>query len=252
MRAATGVLAVLLTLSGTSLAQVLDERAAPVLPPVPDLPMAFVLLTGPDMQAAPLLPPVPALPAAEVQPTAPAQQVAAGSEASKPETVMPDAAGQPSTPVASTTPQSPTAATDAAYAAMANAADVPAGSGVPTVPFAPGARIYLEPMNGFEEYLAREIVKKKVPVVLVHDRLEADFILSGDAHVHKREFFTSFVLTTKGKGDVSIRDAHTGNEVFTHKFKRADGNMTPYLIYDGWAVGCAKDMRKTLEPKKKK
>ena len=29
------------------------------------------------------------------------------------------------------------------------------------MPFTPGAKIFLEPMNGFELYLAREIVKKK-------------------------------------------------------------------------------------------
>jgi hypothetical protein len=185
MKAFAGLLAVLLMLSSTSLAQT-----------------------------------------APVPPTAPAQQ----------------AASQPS--------PSPTASTPSTEAAAATADGVPA---VPVVssapPFAAGAKLFLEPMDGFEQLLSHAILKKKVPVVLVHQREEADFILSGVARVKRAGWIKGWVESAQGKGYVSITDARSGDVVFTHKFKRADTNLTVGEIYKGWADGCAKDMKKALVKK---
>ena len=104
-------------------------------------------------------------------------------------------------------------------------------------------------MDGFEQLLSHSILKKKVPVVLVKERAKADFVLSGEAHVKKRGFLTGFVLNDHGKGAVSITDARTGNEVFAHKFKRADANLTVGEIYKGWADTCASHLKKVLEKK---
>src|SRR5713226_3181702 len=44
----------------------------------------------------------------------------------------------------------------------------------------PGAKIYVAPMaNGFETYVVAGLVKKKVPVVVVADRAQADFEITG-------------------------------------------------------------------------
>jgi hypothetical protein len=115
--------------------------------------------------------------------------------------------------------------------------------------FAPGAKLFLEPMGGFEQFLADAIVKKKVPVVVVKEREKADFIVSGGAHVKQPGFFTGMVLTTRGKGSISITDARTGSLVFAHKFSRVDQGLAEGYIYQGWANGCAKDMKKQLEEK---
>jgi hypothetical protein len=39
-------------------------------------------------------------------------------------------------------------------------------------------RIYIEPMNGYESYIAAAIVKKHVPVVVTEDRDRADFVIT--------------------------------------------------------------------------
>ena len=39
-------------------------------------------------------------------------------------------------------------------------------------------KIFIEPQEGFDSYIAAGIVKKKVPVIITQNRMEADFILS--------------------------------------------------------------------------
>ena len=82
------------------------------------------------------------------------------------------ATAKPSASGATATAPSPVAATPAAPAA-------------PTlmrrsVHFAPGVALFIEPMNGFENYLEGAILKKKVPVVVVDDRSKADFVMTGE------------------------------------------------------------------------
>lgn len=143
------------------------------------------------------------------------------------------------------------AAASAAETASTPSTEAPAASAgaVPAAAFAPGAKLFLTPMDGFEQLLTEAILKKKVPVVLVNDRAKADFVVYGDAHVKKRGWVTGMVLSTRGKGNLSIDDAHTGRMVFAHHFKRADANLTPGQVYEGWADSCAKDLKKTLEKK---
>jgi exopolysaccharide biosynthesis protein len=40
-----------------------------------------------------------------------------------------------------------------------------------------GATVYIEPMGGYETYLAAAIVKKQVPLVVVADRSKAEYII---------------------------------------------------------------------------
>ena len=115
--------------------------------------------------------------------------------------------------------------------------------------FGPGAKLFIAPMDGFEQLLAEAIVRKKVPVVLVNESAKADFVMSGRANVKKRGWLSGWVMDTGGKGHVSIKDARTGNEVFLHQFKRADSNLTEGWIYETWANDCAKDLKKKMGKK---
>jgi hypothetical protein len=49
---------------------------------------------------------------------------------------------------------------------------------MPTKPVA-GSKVYIEKMDGFENYLAAAFAKKKVQLVLVADKDQADYIISG-------------------------------------------------------------------------
>ncbi|HEX5284064.1 MAG TPA: hypothetical protein VFW30_08085 [Bryocella sp.] len=122
-------------------------------------------------------------------------------------------------------------------------------SAVPAAAFAPGAKVFLEPMDGFDQLLADSIVHKKVPVVVVKDRGEADFVLSGGAHVHNRNFITGMVLSSRGGANIVMKDAHSGNLVFACNFHRVDSNERDGDIYLGWADQCAGHLKKALKKK---
>lgn len=149
-----------------------------------------------------------------------------------------------STSLAQTTP-----AQQAMTGGDSSNAEAASNGAVAAARFAPGAKLFVEPMDGFEQILSRSILKKKVPVVLVNDRANADFVLSGEAYLKKPGWLKGMVLSTHGKGNVSIADARMGTVVFAHRFKRADSNLTEGLVYQGWADSCAKDMKKALERK---
>lgn len=136
-------------------------------------------------------------------------------------------------PTAGAVPPSPSASSSAPAVASA--------------PFVAGAKVFLEPMDGFEQLLADAFVKKRVPVVVVKERAQADFILSGDAHVKKRGWVSGFVLSTKGGGEISIKDARTGSQVFAYSFRRVDAMTAVGQIYENWAEACAKHLKKALE-----
>jgi hypothetical protein len=55
-----------------------------------------------------------------------------------------------------------------------------------TAPLGASPRIYIEPQEGFESYIAAAIVKKKVPAVVTHNKEEAIFVLSS-AVISKEE-----------------------------------------------------------------
>lgn len=52
---------------------------------------------------------------------------------------------------------------------------------------APGAFVFIEPMEGFEDYLMAAFHTKQVPVVVVTDKSKADFIVTGHARSSSRE-----------------------------------------------------------------
>jgi hypothetical protein len=41
-----------------------------------------------------------------------------------------------------------------------------------------GATVYIEPMNGYETYLAAAFEKKHVPLIVILDKDKADYIIS--------------------------------------------------------------------------
>jgi hypothetical protein len=156
-----------------------------------------------------------------------------------------------STSRAQTAPVQETAPTQQAVPAQQEADAVPA---VPAVsiapPFAPGAKVFLEPMEGFEKLLAHSIAKQKVPVVFVDEREKADFVLSGEAHLKKAGWLMGSLLSfPHGKGNISVKDARTGNEVFAYTFTRVDTDKTDYQVYQAWANACAGRLKKAVKKK---
>ena len=222
MKAFASLLAVLLMMSCTSLAQ-----TAPVQQAGPEQQTGLAQQAAAAQQAA----------QADKAAAAPVQQTVA--DASKP-----GAAGL--TDGLASTASAPAGSTASAEESAASAADVPA---LPAVSFGPGVKLFIEPMDGFGELLTEAITKKKVPVVLVEKREQADFIMTGDAHVKKPGWLMGNFVYLHGQANISIDDAHSGTTVFAFTAKRVDANLLDGEVYAIWAGGCANHLKKALRKK---
>src|ERR1700686_2698568 len=49
----------------------------------------------------------------------------------------------------------------------------------------PGSKVYIAPMNGFENYLAAAFAKKKVQLVPIADEDQADYVITGTSQDKK-------------------------------------------------------------------
>jgi hypothetical protein len=138
---------------------------------------------------------------------------------------------------------------EAASAASAEAAAAPPAASMAPARFGPGAKLFVEPIDGYGELLAVAIAKKKVPVVLVHDRAEADFVLSGDAQLKKPGWLKGEVLYPHAKANLAITNAHTGEVVFAYKLDEKQESMSAGQLYESSAYTCAKHLKKAMQKK---
>ena len=83
----------------------------------------------------------------------------------------------------------------------------------------PGATVYLEPMNGFENYLAAAFAKKKVRLVLVADKDKADYLISGVSE-DKKAGWAKIVfmgnLHSDADASITMIDTKTSAVVFAY------------------------------------
>jgi hypothetical protein len=121
------------------------------------------------------------------------------SDAAKPAAKEAGAKGAPaSTPAANHTP--------------VNAVKIPSGS-----------RIYVAPMDGFENYVVAGIIKKKVPVQIVGDRSKADYEIRGASETEKAGWAKMFFLGSDHSNDqasIILTDLKSNNVVFAYSVNK--------------------------------
>ena len=76
-----------------------------------------------------------------------------------------------------------------------------------------GASVFIAPMeNGLDGFLAAEIVKRKLPVKVVLNETDAEYVLAGGSQKHDDKWFhTIFGGQDKNEGNVrllSVREKH--------------------------------------------
>jgi hypothetical protein len=104
-------------------------------------------------------------------------------------------------------------------------------------------------MGGFEQFLSDSIVKKKVPVVFVKERAQADFLVSGGARLKRPGWITGMALVTRGGANLSVNDARTGDLVFACELHRVDQGLGEAYQYQKWADQCASRLHKVMKKK---
>ena len=97
-------------------------------------------------------------------------------------------------------------------------------SALPTVSVAasnisPGAKVYIEKMDGFEIYLAAAFSKKKVQLVVIADKDQADYIIAGTSE-DKKAGWAKIVfmgnIHSDAAASVLMTDKKTGEVVFAY------------------------------------
>jgi hypothetical protein len=125
----------------------------------------------------------------------------------------------------------------AAYAQHSVSLNLPAGS-----------TVYIEPMDGFENYLAAALQKKKVQVTLVAARESADFVIKGSAQ-HEKAGWAKVAfqgsIHSDDEASISVVNSKTKAVVFAYAVNKKNtlhGEQTT-------AEACAKHLQAHIEGK---
>ncbi|HEV7701598.1 MAG TPA: hypothetical protein VGO43_15310 [Pyrinomonadaceae bacterium] len=136
------------------------------------------------------------------------------------------------------------------FAVASHAQDPP--SGVPADTTIPrNSRIYIEPMEGFETYLAAALRKKEVPVVMVTQPDLADFIISGTHETKKAGWAkTIFMGDNRSSASASMQvvNVRTHVVVYADSSDRGSANRGERST----AEKLAKYLKKKIEDDEKK
>ncbi len=110
-----------------------------------------------------------------------------------------------------------------------------------------GAKIYIQPNQGFEAYLMAALLKKKTPVTIVTLPDKADFIMTSAFKQGAKPGIPEIVLLGKTKANqdagVSVKNLKTGTVCFTysvHKYNAAHG-------LESTAEAIAKHLKEKIE-----
>jgi hypothetical protein len=111
-----------------------------------------------------------------------------------------------------------------------------------------GAKVFVEPMGGFETYLKSALTKKKVPVQIVEDKAQADFIITGHSESQKASTAKKVIMWNWHSNEdatINISNVKSGEVVFAyeaHKQSSAHGQQST-------AEACAKHLKDKMESK---
>jgi hypothetical protein len=112
----------------------------------------------------------------------------------------------------------------------------------------PGTTVYIEPMEGFENYLAAALRKKNVPLVPVANREQATYILKGTSE-EKKPGWAKIAFTgqihSDNEASVQVIDRASGVILFAYAVDKKNtlhGQQTT-------AEACAKHLKEQIEKK---
>ena len=151
-------------------------------------------------------------------------------------------APQPIPPVQSAT------AGPTANAALPTPAAAPVTPALLSTKIIPGSKVYVTPMDGFENYLAAALGKKKVQLIPVMDKDLADYVITGTS-LDKKAGWAKIVFMGNVHSDnaasITMSDRKTGAIVYAYavdKKSTMHGQQTT-------AEACAKHLQAHIEGK---
>jgi hypothetical protein len=124
------------------------------------------------------------------------------------------------------------------------AAALPAQKTAATI--APGSKIYIEPMGGFETYLAAALQKKQVPVVVVADKNAADFDMAGTSgHQNAGWAKTIFMgdIHSNDEASITVTNVKTSEVAFAYAVDKKSTLHGQQTV----AEACAKHLKHLID-----
>lgn len=88
-------------------------------------------------------------------------------------------------------------------------------------PIAANSKMYVAPANGFETYVSAAIMNKRVPVTIVVDREQADFVIETAQETQKAGWAKILVkgdLRSSENASMRIVNAKTGAVVYAYQY----------------------------------
>jgi hypothetical protein len=113
---------------------------------------------------------------------------------------------------------------------------------------APNSKVFLAPMDGFEDELKTAIEKKKVPVTLVADKAQADYVITGTSETEKAGTAKKVIMLnwhSNEQASITVVDNKSGDVVFAYSVNKkssAHGKRST-------AEACAKHLKDEIESK---
>jgi hypothetical protein len=110
------------------------------------------------------------------------------------------------------------------------------------------SKVFLAPMGGFEEDLKAAILSKKVPVVLVTDKDQADYEIAGTSDTEKASTAKKVVMWnwhSNEQASITVTEHKSGEVVFAYSVNKkssAHGKRST-------AEACAKHLKEQIEGK---
>jgi hypothetical protein len=83
-----------------------------------------------------------------------------------------------------------------------------------------GSTVYIEPMNGYETYLAAALMKKHVPLIVVMDRAKADFVISSTV---SRKDPVQPGIVINNRASASVGNSAGGNDAWNQGWNAGKG-----------------------------
>lgn len=133
----------------------------------------------------------------------------------------------------------PNATSAAVIAAVAPTSTISSG-------IRPNSRVFIEPMDGFENYLTAAILKKKVPLIVTDDKAKADYVINGTSHVDKASWAKTIFISGAPQAGASItmKNAKTGDLAFAYSVDKFNAARAAQST----AEACAKHLKEAIKP----
>jgi hypothetical protein len=115
------------------------------------------------------------------------------------------------------------------------------------------SKLYIDRMNGFENYISAAILGKKIPIIVVTDRAQADYLVTGSWRESNGgtsgngSLVAPLKRRTNYSASISIVDPKTSALVFAYSSEKSASHDLSKEIADDWA----NHLKHEMQPKKK-